>query len=134
VLVASPEYCARRGTPQSPADLVGHDTIGFTGMSDARTWRFRGGSNVDVAPRYVTNSADAAIAQAVRHGGVVLALSYQVVDAVGSGALRILLREVEPDPLPIQLVYPSSRFLAPKVRAFVDLVTATTSWDFADAL
>jgi DNA-binding transcriptional LysR family regulator len=134
VLVASPEYCARRGTPKSPADLVGHDTVAFTGMSDARTWRFRGGLDVDVAPRYVTNSADAAIAHAVRDGGVVLALSYQVVDEVRRGALRVLLRDFEPESLPIQLVYPSSRFLAAKVRAFVDLVTATTSWDFADAL
>ena len=33
VLVASPEYCARRGTPLSPAELARHDTIAFTGMS-----------------------------------------------------------------------------------------------------
>src|SRR5688500_7517236 len=137
VLVASPEYCARRGTPQSPAELVRYDTIAFTGMSHARSWRFnddRGPFEVDVAPRYVTNSADAAISHAVHHGGLVLALSYQVVDEVRSGALRVLLREFEPESLPIQLVYPSSRFLATKVRAFVDLVTATSSWDFGDAL
>jgi DNA-binding transcriptional LysR family regulator len=106
-------------------------------MSDPRTWRFndsRGAVEVDVAPRYLTNSADAAIAHAVRHGGVVLALSYQVVEEVRSGALRVLLRELEPEPLPIQVVYPSSRFLAAKVRAFVDLVATTASWDFGGAL
>jgi DNA-binding transcriptional LysR family regulator len=137
VLVASPEYCARRGTPLSLAELALHDTIAFTGMSDPRTWRFndsRGAVEVDVAPRYLTNSADAAIAHAVRHGGVVLALSYQVVEEVRSGALRVLLRELEPEPLPIQVVYPSSRFLAAKVRAFVDLVATTASWDFGGAL
>jgi DNA-binding transcriptional LysR family regulator len=137
VLVASPEYCARRGTPLSLAELALHDTIAFTGMSDPRTWRFndsRGAVEVDVAPRYLTNSADAAIAHAVRHGGVVLALSYQVVEEVRSGALRVLLRELEPEPLPIQVVYPSSRFLAAKVRAVVDVVATTASWDFGGAL
>lgn len=137
VLVASPDYCARRGTPKAPADLVGHDAIAFTGMSHARMWRFkddRGALEVDVAPRYTTNSADAAISHAVHHGGLVLALSYQVVDEVRSGALRVLLRDFEPESLPVQLVYPSSRFLAAKVRAFVDLVATTASWDFGGAL
>jgi DNA-binding transcriptional LysR family regulator len=137
VLVASPEYCARRGTPLALAELARHDTIAFTGMNDPHTWRFndgRGAVEVDVAPRYLTNSADAAISHAVRHGGVALALSYQVVNEVRSGALRVLLRDFEPDPLPIQVVYPSSRFLAAKVRAFVDLITATASWDFGEAL
>jgi DNA-binding transcriptional LysR family regulator len=133
VVVASPQYCAKRGTPASPADLARHDTIAFTGMSNARTWRFARSDDtveVDVAPRYLTNSADAAIAHALAGGGVVRTLSYQVVDEVKSGALRLLLRDYEQEPLPIQLVYPSSRFLAVKVRAFVDLVAGNASWDF----
>lgn len=134
VLVASPQYCARRGMPKSPAELASHDTIAFMGMSDARTWHFRDEVAVDVAPRYATNSADAAICHALHDGGVVLALGYQVVDEVRRGALRVLLPDFEPEPLPIQLVYPSSRFLAAKVRAFVDLVATTASWDFGGAL
>jgi DNA-binding transcriptional LysR family regulator len=137
VLVASPEYCERRGAPASPSELAGHDTIAFTGMSHTHTWRFNGKAGsleVEVAPRYVTNSADAAITHALHDGGVVLALGYQVADEVRRGTLRVLLSEFEPEPLPIQLVYPSSRFLAAKVRAFVDLVTATAAWDFGGAL
>jgi DNA-binding transcriptional LysR family regulator len=136
VVVASPEYCANRGTPASAAELARHDTIAFTGMSNARTWRFSRGNDtveVDVAPRYLTNSADAAISHALAGGGVVQALSYQVIDEVKSGALRVLLRDYEQEPLPIQLVYPSSRFLAAKVRAFVDLVAADASWDFDES-
>jgi DNA-binding transcriptional LysR family regulator len=137
VLVASPAYCERRGTPAAPSELARHDTIAFTGMSPAHSWRFDGESGaleVEVAPRYVTNSADAAITHAVHDGGVVLALGYQVAGEVRRGALRVLCPEFEPAPLPIQLVYPSARFLAAKVRAFVDLVTATAAWDFGGAL
>lgn len=134
VLAASPEYCKRRGTPAAPAELAQHDTIAFTGMSSAHTWRFAGGRDVAVAPRYVTNSADAAIAHAVHDGGIVSALAYQVADEVRRGALRVLLPDFELPPLPIQLVYPSSRFLAAKVRAFVDLVTTTARWEFGGAL
>jgi DNA-binding transcriptional LysR family regulator len=134
VLVASPKYCERRGAPAAPDELSEHDTIAFTGMSQAHTWRFAGGRDVAVAPRYVTNSADAAIAHAVNDGGVVATLAYQVADEVRRGALRVLLPDFELPPLPIQLVYPSSRFLAAKVRAFVDLVTATARWDFGGPL
>ncbi len=137
VLVASPAYCERRGTPASPFELAGHDTIAFMGMSPINTWRFdadEGPLEVGVAPRYVTNSADVAIAHAVHDGGVVLALGYQVADEVRRGGLRVLLAEFEPEPLPIQLVYPSARLLAAKVRAFVDLVAANASWDFGGAL
>jgi hypothetical protein len=43
-----------------------------------------------------------------------------------------VLRQFEPPPLPIQLVYPTARLLSAKVRAFIDLAVATTDWRFVD--
>jgi DNA-binding transcriptional LysR family regulator len=135
VLVASPEYLDRYGTPQVPADLSGHRLIAFTALTAPETWRFwAGGSPQDysVTPAYVTNSADAAIWHACRDGGITLALSYQVTDHLRQGALRLLLPEAEPPPYPVQFVFPSTRLLSRKVRALLEYLVDTRTWDFLD--
>lgn len=135
VVVASPKYLARRKRPRSPEAVGGHDVIQFTAINPTPEWRFTQGGverRVSFVPRYVTNSADAAIGHAERNGGLTMVLAYQVVDAVRAGRLRIVLPELEPPPLGIHLVYPSTRLLSAKVRAFVDLVAATCDWQFVD--
>ena len=96
VVVASPSYLARRKKPRRPADLARHDIIQFTALSPTPEWRFtRDGETrrVSFSPRYVTNSADAAIGHAELGGGLAMVLSYQVEAAVRAGRL-----EVAPDP------------------------------------
>lgn len=78
----------------------------------------------------VTNSADAAVGHAEGGGGLTMVLAYQVTDAVRAGRLRVVLQPFEPAPLPIHVVYPTSRLLSAKVRAFVDLVVAGCDWRF----
>jgi len=133
VVVASPEYLARRGTPVTPLELVEHRTIQFTALVPLAEWSFaRDGRElrVAVASQYVTNAADAALWAAEHDGGLTLALSYQVADSVRDGRLRIVLAEFEPAALPIHFVYPTSRLLSAKVRSFVDLAAETCDWNF----
>lgn len=135
VVVASPKYLARHRKIRVPSDLAGHDLIQFTALSPNASWRFvRDGDDerVRFTPRYVTNSADAAIGHAERAGGLTLVFAYQVVEAIAAERLRVVLAEFEPPPSPIHLVYPASRLLSGKVRAFVDLVHATCDWRFVD--
>jgi DNA-binding transcriptional LysR family regulator len=135
VVVASPQYLARRKKPRSPEDLERHDAIQFTGLTPTRDWRFfheGRESSVAVTARYVTNSADAAIVQAENGGGLAMLLSYQVVEAVRAGRLEVVLPRFEPPPRPIQIVYPTTRLLSAKVRAFVELAVATRDWRFVD--
>ena len=130
VLVAAPEYLARAGTPATPDDIARHRAIAFTVLTPARLWTFAAGREIEIAPTYITNSADAAIWHALQGGGLTLALSYQVMEAVRAGALRILLPECEPPLLPVQFVYANSRLLSAKVRALIDLAAETCDWDF----
>ena len=60
-------------------------------------------------------------------------LAYQVADSLKAGRLRIVLANYEPPPMPIHLVYPTSRLLSAKVRAFADLVIAQANWRFGTA-
>jgi DNA-binding transcriptional LysR family regulator len=135
VVVASPQYLTRRKKPRSPEDLERHDVIQFTALTPTRDWRFfheGRESSVAVTARYVTNSADAAIVQAESGAGLAMLLSYQVVEPVRAGRLAVVLRGFEPPPRPIQIVYPTTRLLSAKVRAFVELVVATRDWKFVD--
>lgn len=135
VVVASPEYLKRRKTPKAPADLAAHDIIQFTALSPLPEWTFTRGRQVlrtAFAPRFATNSADAAIGHAALGGGITMVLAYQVADAVRRGKLRVILENAEPPPLPIQIVYPSTRLLSAKVRAFVELAARSRDFRFLD--
>jgi DNA-binding transcriptional LysR family regulator len=131
VLVGSPAYLARRGVPRHPEELRSHDTITFGGESVA--WRFIVDGmeqRVMVASRYTTNSADSAVWYAAEGGGLAMVLAYQAADALEERRLQVVLAEFERPALPIQFVYPASRLLSAKVRAFVDLALATSRWEF----
>lgn len=125
ILVASPEYVARRGQPMVPADLSHHDVIAFTGLMPNREWRYldgRRGQSVGLHPRLEVNDALAALAAAEAGDGVTLALSYMVGEQVRAGRLVPLLDAYTPAAVPVSLVYPETRLIAPKVRAFLESV------------
>ena len=133
VWVAAPDYLAKAGRPQEPGDLAAHRLIHCSALGGERVWRFHSDGAVQVqaiAPRYVTNSVDAALWHAAQGGGVTAALGYQALEAVKAGRLVTVMEEFEPPPLPIQFVYPSARLLSAKVRALVELARGTRDWRF----
>ncbi|MGJ4926797.1 LysR family transcriptional regulator [Bradyrhizobium sp. HKCCYLS2038] len=130
IVVGAPAYFKAHGEPRAPEALAKHQTILF---GSADEWRFvTDGSElrVTVSARFVTNNADAAIQYAEAGGGVTRVLAYQAADALRAGRLKRVLAKHEPPPAPIHIVFPSSRLLSAKVRAFVDLVTETCDWRF----
>ena len=123
VAVASPRYIAARGTPRVPADLAKHDTIFGMARSSAREWRFgrkRRGAVMRLSPRLLVDDVEAQVQAAKAGRGVARMLSYQVAEELAAGTLVCLLREFEPEPLPVQLVTLSRIHMTPKVRAFID--------------
>jgi DNA-binding transcriptional LysR family regulator len=135
IVVASPAYLKRRGEPKTPEAIASHATIQFGATTASPDWRFvEDGREVSVAcaPRFTTNSADAAIQYAEQGGGLTRVLAYQAAEAIKAGRLRIVLEKFEPPPLPIHVVYPTSRLLSAKVRTFVDLVIELSDWHFGE--
>jgi DNA-binding transcriptional LysR family regulator len=136
VLVASPRYLAKQGRPVAPAELERHQLIAFTGLMPTREWRFgtgRSAVHVSVAPRLEINDASAAIAAAEAGEGISIALSYMVARAVASGRLVTLLDGFMPVAVPVQLVYPHARLVAPKLRAFLDFAAPRLSTALSEA-
>lgn len=123
ILVAGPGYLRKRPAPKAPADLKSHALIALTGLQPTEDWRFGQGKSavrVALAPRLEINDAAAAIAAAEAGDGIAVVLSYMVATAIRRGRLAPVLDAFAPPPVPVQLVYPESRLVAPKVRAFVD--------------
>jgi DNA-binding transcriptional LysR family regulator len=112
----------KAGTPKTPQDLADHRCIGFTGLAGAGNWGFRGarGERVTTRPVITTNQVDVAVDACVRGVGCGQFLCYQVQGLIDAGKLRRLLPDYEPEPMPIQVVYPHARLLSANVRAFVD--------------
>jgi DNA-binding transcriptional LysR family regulator len=135
IVVASKAYLKQHGEPNTLEAIASHQTIQFGATAAAPDWRFvADGREVRVActPRLTTNSADAAIQYAAQGGGLTRVLAYQAAEAIKAGRLRIVLAKFEPPPLPIHIVYPTSRLLSAKVRSFIDLVTEVSDWRFGE--
>ena len=130
IVVATPGYLKRNGEPKTPDALLQHQTIQF---GPTVGWHFvQDGHDVEVtpSPRFISNSADAALQYAESGGGVTRVLAYQAAEGLKRGRLRIVLAKYEQPALPIHIIYPTSRLLSAKVRAFVDLVVETAEWRF----
>jgi DNA-binding transcriptional LysR family regulator len=135
IVVASKAYLRKHGEPATPEAIASHRTIQF-GDGAVLDWRFvRDDSEVRVVstPRFITNSSDAAIRYAEQGGGLTRVMAYQAAEALKRGLLRIVLAKFEPPALPIHIVYPTSRLLSAKVRAFIDLAIETSDWHFGKA-
>lgn len=121
VLVASPDYLARRGAPATPQELEGHDVIYNSGLGNNTEWRFRD-QVVRLTPRLSVNEIDAMLMAVLAGRGIGRPLSYQVADQLASGALQRLLVAYELAPVPVQLVLPSARHMPPRLRACFDFL------------
>jgi DNA-binding transcriptional LysR family regulator len=133
IVVASSAYLKQHGEPKTPEAVASLATIEFGAATAAPEWRFVKDGNeirMTVAPRFTSNSADAAIQFVAQGGGLTRVLAYQAAEAIKDGRLKIVLAKFEPPALPIHIVYPTSRLLSAKVRAFIDLVVETDDWHF----
>lgn len=124
VVCASPQYLAEHGTPQEPQDLVNQSIVSAGGINAQTEWKFSKGSESytqHLRARLTTNTNEAARTAALAGFGITRLLSYQVADQLQSGALRTVLPEYEPTPLPIHVVHRQGRHAPQRVRAFLDL-------------
>lgn len=124
-LYAAPEYLKRRGTPATPKDLGPHDLLVFTPGSGASAWSL--GSNGDTqrvplqAARFRASNSFAVRDAAAAGLGIALLPRLIAQPLVAQGQLRAVLKGWSSPDVPVNAVFASARFLAPKVRAFIEL-------------
>ena len=123
VVCGSLAYFSERGVPRTPSDLSKYDCVTFEGLMSPNTWIFGTGKSavsIRIRSRLVVNTAEAAIDAAIAGVGITRVLSYQAANAIRAGTLALALREFEPTPLPVNLVFAGQGLLPLKLRAFLD--------------
>jgi LysR family transcriptional regulator for bpeEF and oprC len=127
VTVASPDYLARYGVPESLEDLNQHVAANFFWGRNGRLMDFSftlQGRSVDVRMRgnLALNDTEAWLQSCLKGVGIIQAPRFMAAPYLLSGELVELLREFTPPPMPISAVYPQNKHLSPTVRVFVDWV------------
>jgi DNA-binding transcriptional LysR family regulator len=125
VLCASPAYLERRGAPAHPADVLQHDVISYSLFASGENWSFTGPDgevSVKVAPRVRTNSGDTCRAAALQHQGIILQPTFIVGADLAQGTLVEIMPGYRAVELGIHAVYPSRKFVSPKVRLLIDFL------------
>jgi DNA-binding transcriptional LysR family regulator len=126
-LYASPAYLADRGTPAHPDALVAHEHLVFAGPRSRVSWTLiRGDASVRVplSPRFQASNSFA-VRDAAAAGLGVAVLPRLIGDPlVADGRLTVVLPGWATPEVPVNAVFASARFLAPKVRAFVELAAS----------
>ena len=126
-LYAAPGYLERSGTPHSPDDLAQQIGLGWfqARTGEIKSWRLVCGTantSLTWAPVAVFDDGEAAVAACVAGAGIVLAPPFAVARLVREQVLHPVLPQWSAQALPLHVVYPSSKHLAPRVRCFVDWV------------
>ncbi|WP_095146207.1 MULTISPECIES: LysR family transcriptional regulator [unclassified Pseudomonas] len=123
VVCGSPGYLQRHGRPLHPNDLGCARIVATSSIGQQRSWSFTAAGepvSVRLEPRLVVTANQSAITAAALGLGLTRVLSYQVATKVAAGELEIILKDFEPPPLPIHVVYQGGRKAPTRVRSFVD--------------
>jgi DNA-binding transcriptional LysR family regulator len=125
VVVASPTYLARAGTPRGPADLVHHLCLRSSHIPGAGEWGFRS-LGAGAVGRSSLVVSDAAVLRGAALAGIGLALlpSSLVAQELTAGRLIAVLPGWPRRDIGLYAVHPHGRQVPAKVRVFVDLVAA----------
>ena len=123
LLVATPEYLARQKSPETPSDLAVHACVLYGKGSRWTRWAFEsetGRHTVEVDGPLRCSDHQAMFELVCAHQGIALVPDWVVGDAIQTGRVRCLLPDFYPIPLPVNVVYPQTRFLSQRARSFID--------------
>lgn len=123
ITCAAPRYLQRHGVPGEPRALLQHRCIGRR-LASGRLyqWEFLHEGvlqRLDLPCSLSFNDAELVVSAAREGMGIAQLPAYAAMDALRSGALRVLLPETVPEGRSHYLCFQQRRLLAPRIRAFI---------------
>lgn len=135
-LCASPAYLAKHGVPQQPGDLASHLCLRFRFPYNGKLqeWRLNPAARDETAQETTTwhlptamtlGSIEAILAAAIRGMGLAYLPDFAVQEAIGEGRLQPILEPYNVIEGSFWMLWPSNRFMLPKLRVWIDHLSAT---------
>jgi DNA-binding transcriptional LysR family regulator len=129
VVCASPDFLNRHGIPSTPQDLSALPALCYGNLSQPDTWHYHDKDSkpgqVKVPMRMRANNGDALVEAAIAGLGVLCEPSFIVHGSVERGVLKPLLTDYQWNPMGIFAVYPQTKHMPTRVRAFIDFLVSS---------
>lgn len=123
--VASPDYLARMGRPETPDDLSRHHGIYYTNTNPTGLWSYKVDGelrSVKVPVRLRTDNGEMQLKAALCGLGIAHLPTFIVGDAIQSGQVEVVLADYESGHADINAVMPPALAGTARIRALVDFL------------
>ncbi|CFQ42957.1 LysR family transcriptional regulator [Yersinia frederiksenii] len=125
LLVASPAYLEQHGEPLYPTDLAHHICLHyrFPNSGKLETWPLPNESDLRIPISMVCNNIETRLCFALRGLGIACLPDFSLGSALADGKLRVILNDAVKRRVDLHVVWPSGRFITPKLRVFIDFLS-----------
>lgn len=130
LVIGTPEYFARAGTPDTPAELGAHVAVIYGSHGTVESWNFRQEDKdvaVTLSGRMSLSAAEGVRAAVLANLGLTVVSEWMFAPELKSGAVCAVLEDWTLPPVGLWAVYPTGRMVSTRTRAFVDFVETTLS-------
>jgi DNA-binding transcriptional LysR family regulator len=121
---AAPEYLERVGIPREPADLADHNCLIYSYAPHASEWQLTDVNGrrhrVPVTGNLRANNGETLLEAAIQGTGLILIPDFIAADAVNTARLQRVLTDYDAGQLGIYIVYPYTRHVSARLRAFIE--------------
>ncbi|QTF08461.1 LysR family transcriptional regulator [Brenneria izadpanahii] len=125
LLVASPAYLERAGVPRQPTDLTQHVCLHyrFPNSGKLETWPLVNEADLHIPISMVCNNIETRVCFALQGLGIACLPDFAVRRELAADNLRTVLDEYVARTVSLHVVWPSGRYLTPKLRVFIDFLS-----------
>jgi DNA-binding transcriptional LysR family regulator len=125
-IIASPEYLAQYGIPESTEDLERHICMGFSETSSLNRWPIAqpDGQLYDISVGISSNSGETLKQLCLMGNGIACLSDYMINQEIAEGRfVELLADKLLPVEMPFSAVYYSDRAVSTRIRAFIDFLS-----------
>jgi DNA-binding transcriptional LysR family regulator len=125
LVVAAPDYLARHGRPQHPAELAHHECLGYTAGNGSLAWQFLVDGQIESFPvrsRISANNGDVLTEAAAQGLGITCQPDFIADIFIAAGRVEAILADFPLPELGIYAVLPSNRHIPHRVRVLMDFL------------
>jgi DNA-binding transcriptional LysR family regulator len=128
---ASPEYLKKYGKPEHPSELETHNCLIYSQLPHPDNWQFKDDQgkniNIKVSGNLRSDMGNILMNAALNGNGIFIGPTFMIASALKEGRLETVLDEYTPVNTGLYVLYPYSKLVSAKVRAFVDFITESWS-------